>query len=119
MKASRFLLPSPYHRKIRDRLDEIKMSEATTMSVEEKVHLDVLIAKFSRCSYIGPIMPLNIFNLNLRTAASMAGLALTYMLVLLKFRFGDSSKNDQVNLINNATLQYLINTLKNNSVPLV
>ena len=95
------------------------MSEATTMSAEERVHLDVLIAKFSRCSYIGPIMPLNIFNLNLRTAASMAGLALTYMLVLLKFRFGDSSKSDQVTLINNATLQYLINTLKNNSVSLV
>ena len=89
------------------------MSEAQTLSVEERVQLDVLIGKFSNPC---PIMPLNLFNLNLRTAASLAGLALTYMLVLLKFRFGDTTRNDQVNLMNNATLQYLISAFKNNTM---
>ena len=105
---------SQYFRKIKDCLEEIKMSEAKTLSVEESVHLGVLIGRFSNPC---PIMPLNLFNLNLRTAASMAGLALTYMLVLLKFRFGDTSNtNDQVNLMSNATLEYLISALKNNTV---
>ena len=91
------------------------MSEAKTLSVEESVHLGVLIGRFSNPC---PIMPLNLFNLNLRTAASMAGLALTYMLVLLKFRFGDttSNHNQVVNLMSNATLEYLISALKNNTV---
>ena len=92
------------------------MSEAKTLSVEDGVHLNVLIGKFSNP---WPIMPLNLFNLNLRTAASLAGLALTYMLVLLKFRFGDTAKNDQVNLMSNSTVQYLINALKNNNVSVV
>ena len=103
-------------RDIKECLEEIKMSEAKTLSVEDGVHLNVLIGKFSNP---WPIMPLNLFNLNLRTAASLAGLALTYMLVLLKFRFGDTAKNDQVNLMSNSTVQYLINALKNNNVSVV
>ena len=89
---------------------KIKISESKNLTVEESVQLEVLIGKFSeRC----PIQPLDLMNLNLRTVASLGGLTITYVLVLFKFKLGDKETDVQTNLLNNATLQYLISALNN------
>jgi hypothetical protein len=48
--------------------------------------LDVLLDLFSGVS---PFRPLDIFNVNLSSAGSLAGLIVTYIIVLLQFKTGD------------------------------
>ena len=67
----------------------MKYSNGGQLNQEEKCQLDVLITRYSNP---GPIRPLDIFNLNFASAASTAGLLLTYLIVLMQFRAGDSSK---------------------------
>ena len=59
------------------------------MNREERCQLDVLITRYSNP---GPIRPLDMFNLNFASAASSAGLLLTYLIVLMQFRAGESSR---------------------------
>ena len=59
-------------------------SENTT---KEEIELDVLIDKFSKHS---PFRPLDMFDANFATLASLAGLAFTYVIVLLQFKIGES-----------------------------
>ena len=68
-------------------LQRIRLREAERMSVRESVHLEVLIDKFSvQC----PFRPLDMFDVNFSTAASLAGLVFTYVIVLMQFREGDA-----------------------------
>ncbi len=41
-----------------------------------------------------PLSPLNIFSLDYSSAAALAGLILTYMMVLLQFKVGDASDRE-------------------------
>ena len=69
-------------------LQKIRLREAERMSVRESVHMEVLIDKFSESS---PFRPLDMFDVNFSTAASLAGLAFTYVIVLMQFREGDNA----------------------------
>ena len=53
------------------------------MKVSEKNKMDILILRFSKN---GPIRPLDIHNLNYASAASLIGLLVTYIIVLMQFR---------------------------------
>ena len=69
-------------------LQKIRLREAEKMTVRESVHLEVLIDKFSESC---PFRPLDMFDVNFSTAASLSGLALTYVIVLMQFREGDAT----------------------------
>ena len=67
----------------------IKFSNCGLLNHEEMSQLDVLITRYSNP---GPMRPLDMFNLNFASAASTAGLLLTYLIVLMQFRAGESSR---------------------------
>ena len=50
----------------------------------EKIQMDVLINQFS---VTAPIRPYDVFNLNYASGFSMDGLMITYIIVLLQFKF--------------------------------
>ena len=76
------------------------MKEAERLTVTDGVRLEVLIDKFSEPC---PFRPLDTFNVNFSTAASLSGLAFTYVIVLIQFKQGDKTCPEQpVNL--NTTL---------------
>lgn len=68
-------------------LQKIKMQKIDKLSARNEVELDVLIDKFSASS---PFRPLDMFDANYSTLASLAGLSFTYVIVLLQFKIGDS-----------------------------
>ena len=57
-------------RKVKACLQKIRLREAERMSVREGVHMEVLIDKFSESC---PFRPLDMFDVNFSTAASLAG----------------------------------------------
>lgn len=60
--------------------------EANNITKKEMVELEVLIEKFSVAC---PLQPLDIFDVNLANATTMAGLFFTYVIVLLQFKIDD------------------------------
>lgn len=74
-------------RRVKNALQRIKIQSIDHMSPKEEIELDVLIDKFSKHS---PFRPLDMFDANFATLASLAGLAFTYVIVLLQFKIGDS-----------------------------
>ena len=52
--------------------------------------MDELLEEFSAPC---PIQPLDIFDMNFANVASLAGLAFTYIIVLLQFKIGDPEEN--------------------------
>ena len=77
-------------RKVKASLQRIRLREAERMSVRESVHMEVLIDKFSVSC---PFRPLDMFDVNFSTAASLAGLVFTYVIVLMQFREGDAGSS--------------------------
>ena len=75
------------NRRVKNALQKIKIHKIEQMSPKEEIELDVLIDKFSKHS---PFRPLDMFDANFATLASLAGLAFTYVIVLLQFKIGDS-----------------------------
>ena len=86
--AGRGLQYTLYHQNMTNRrnLLELIYTHGGKMSPEERCRMDALSAIFSS---EGPIRPKNIFNLNMASLASTAGLLITYFIVLVQFRAGD------------------------------
>ncbi len=59
----------------------------SSLDEEERARLDVLVERFSTEA---PIQPMHVFNVNFATGASLSGLVLTYIIVLLQFKVGDT-----------------------------
>jgi hypothetical protein len=57
------------------------------MSPTDRNHFDILIERFSKPA---PIPPKDVFNMNWASGVSIAGLIVTYMIVLLQFKFRDA-----------------------------
>ena len=62
------------------------MMEAEHMTTKQSVQMEVLVGQFSVSC---PFRPLDIFDVNFGTTLSLAGLAFTYVIVLMQFRIGD------------------------------
>ena len=75
------------NRKVKNALQKMKIQRIDDMCPKEEVEVDVLIDKFSKHS---PFRPLDMFDANFATLASLAGVAFTYVIVLLQFKIGDS-----------------------------
>ena len=75
-------------RKIHDILQRILVQQISRVSANQHAELDLLVQKFSQAS---PFRPLDLFDVNFATAASLASVAFTYVIVLLQFKIGDSS----------------------------
>ena len=71
------------------------------MSVRETVHMEVLIEKFSKSC---PFRPLDMFDVNFSTAASLAGLGFTYVIVLMQFREGETPYENQESISNTTSV---------------
>ena len=57
------------------------------LDLPSKSYLEVTIERYSRSS---PIRPMDTFDLNSGSAMSIAGLLLTYLIVLLQFKVSDN-----------------------------
>ena len=69
---------------------------------KEKVELQALVDNFSQeC----PFQPLGIFDVNLASATSMAGLSFTYVIVLLQFKISDRYQTSNVYLNSTCTVK--------------
>ena len=63
------------------------------MTPSQSALMDELLDEFSaHC----PIQPLDIFDMNFANVASLAGLAFTYIIVLLQFKIGDPEENADI-----------------------
>ena len=71
---------------IKNTLQKISVIEYDDMSDKEKHMMEILL---ERVSNPAPVSPFQIFALNFSTGLSALGLCLTYVIVLLQFRFGE------------------------------
>ncbi len=76
------------YKRIRARLQEAMIAEADSLSSKERTVIEVLMTKFTTSA---PFRPLDIFDVNFASAASLLGLILTYVIVLLQFKVSDKS----------------------------
>ena len=65
---------------------KIRIEHFRHLDPEDNVKLDHLMAEFS-VPY--PIRPADMFDMNLATMISLAGLLLTYVIVFLQFKVGE------------------------------
>ena len=72
---------------MKERHQELLIVESSRVSPMERAQAEVLIDRFGRAA---PIRPLDVFDVNYATAASVSGLILTYVIVLLQFKMSDS-----------------------------
>ena len=63
------------------------------MTPKQSALMDELLEEFSAPC---PIQPLDMFDMNFANVASLAGLAFTYIIVLLQFKIGDPEENPEV-----------------------
>ncbi len=75
-----------YCRAIRDTLYDASIVHAQTMDPNEKAQMSALLSKYSVAC---PIRPMDVFNLNFAFGASIGGLVLTYIIVLVQFKLGE------------------------------
>jgi hypothetical protein len=71
---------------IKNVLQQISVTEYDTMTDKEKHTMDILV---DRVSNPAPVSPFQVFSLDFSTGLSALGLCLTYVIVLLQFRFGE------------------------------
>ena len=81
-----------YHsigQKMANHYSQIKtnLQNALLFELSSKTHLEVAIERFSRAA---PIRPMDVFDLNLASGASILGLLVTYLIVLFQFKIGDN-----------------------------
>ena len=79
-------------RKVKKSLCKVKASEADLMTPKQSALMDELLEEFSAPC---PIQPLDMFDMNFANVASLAGLAFTYIIVLLQFKIGDPEENPE------------------------
>ena len=82
-----------FRRKVKKSLCKVKASEADLMTPKQSALMDELLEEFSAPC---PIQPLDMFDMNFANVASLAGLAFTYIIVLLQFKIGDPEENPEV-----------------------
>ncbi len=68
---------------IRRNLQKIVVAGATDLSLRELSQYEMLVDWFAKSS---PIRPKDMFNLNFSSAATICGIVMTYMLVLVQFK---------------------------------
>ena len=81
---------SDSYQNIRDRLEQLLIEEAETMSTRQRTEMDVLINRFANTT---PLRPKDTFDMNYSTGASLGGLLLTYVIVLVQFKDSGSASS--------------------------
>ena len=105
--------------RIRQNLENILITFADKLERKEERQLEVLISHFSATT--SPIRPCDVFNMDTANFVSVGGLIITYLIVLLQFKLGDS--NDTMNMtladvpkfLGNRTVTELLDFLRNNN----
>jgi hypothetical protein len=73
--------------RVKKNLQDLFIAKATILSANERAQIDVLIERYSKDS---PMRPMDMFSMNRASGISMSGLILTYIIVLLQFKTGES-----------------------------
>ena len=71
---------------IKEKQEDLLVEEANHMTPQERAGMRVLISRFDNPS---PFRPMDVFDMNFGSAASVAGLILTYVIVLMQFKMSD------------------------------
>ena len=79
---------SDNYQSICDKLEQLLIEEAENMSTRQRTEMDVLINRFAHTT---PLRPKNTFDMNYATGASLGGLILTYVIVLVQFKDSGSA----------------------------
>ena len=106
--------------RIKQNLEYISINHANNLKRKEERQLEVLISHFS-CPC--PVRPCDIFNMNSANFVSVGGLIITYLIVLMQFKLGDSNDSGGLNItiadvpkfLGNRTVQELIDLIRNNN----
>ena len=110
--------------RIRQNLEHISINFADNLKRKEERQLEVLISHFS-CPC--PVRPCDIFNMNSANFVSVGGLIITYLIVLMQFKLGDSNGTGGLNMtlsdvpefLGNRTISELLELMKNNNNTLI
>ena len=82
--------------RIQQNLDHISINFADKLARKQEKKLEVLISHFSAaCS---PVRPCDVFNMDAANFVSVGGLIITYLIVLLQFKVGESNDNNGLNM---------------------
>ena len=68
----------------------MRMDNAKRLTAEETLEVDTLVDWLSFSSR-APIRPMDVFDMNYSSGASIMGLILTYMIILLQFKVSEVS----------------------------
>ena len=109
--------------RIRQNLENILITFADKLERKEERQLEVLISHFSATT--SPIRPCDVFNMDTANFVSVGGLIITYLIVLLQFKLGDS--NDTMNMtladvpkfLGNRTVTELLDLMRNNNATII
>ena len=74
----------------RERVQRMRMDKAKRLTVEETLEIETLVDWLS-FSTRSPIRPMDAFDMNYSSGASIVGLILTYMIILLQFKVSEVS----------------------------
>ena len=106
--------------RIKQNLEHISINYANNLKRKEERQFEVLISHFS-CPC--PVRPCDIFNMNSANFVSVGGLIITYLIVLMQFKLGDSNDTGGLNmtlsdlpkLLGNRTVPELLDLIRNNN----
>ncbi len=90
VSSNNFYLRTKTYRGIHDKLQLILASESDKLSPADRTKIDLLIDRFANGG-LAPIRPADVFDLNMASAASIAGIIFTYVIVLMQFNVGDNT----------------------------
>ena len=68
----------------------MRMENAKRLTAEETLEIDTLVEWLSFSSR-APIRPMDTFDMNYSSGASIVGLILTYMIILMQFKVSEMS----------------------------
>ena len=110
--------------RIRQNLEHISIHLADNLERKEERQLEVLISHFS-CPC--PVRPWDIFNMNSANFVSVGGLIITYLIVLMQFKLGNSNDTGVLNMtlsdvpkfLGNRTIQELLDVMRSNNNTLI
>ena len=74
----------------------MRMDIGKSLTPEEAVRIDTVIDWLSFSSR-APIRPMDVFDMNYASGASILGLMLTYMIILLQFKLSDPAHSAVTN----------------------
>ena len=125
LQAKGQCLSNKYAR-IRQNLEHISINFADKLERKEERQLEVLISHFSApCS--SPVRPCDVFNMDAANFVSVGGLIITYLIVLLQFKLGDSNDGSGLNMtladvpkfLGNRTVTELLELLRSKNGTLI